>query len=83
MTSFRESPTPSSPNVSTDLKFALPLPVNIVISATSGSLVGMLVACRMVAHGLTQLGIGSEEIFRGDRLPTLPALEAQTLKAKS
>lgn len=34
-----------------------------------------VVSSQMVAHTLRQLGESSEELFRGDRLPTLPLLK--------
>jgi hypothetical protein len=45
---------------------------DMVICMTTGSLLLGLMGARAIATGLTALGIASEELFRGDRLPTLP-----------
>ncbi|MEM1311411.1 MAG: hypothetical protein AAF892_06725 [Cyanobacteria bacterium P01_D01_bin.71] len=44
---------------------------NMVISFLTGSLLVTLMACRTLADALTQVGIASEEVFRGERLPNL------------
>ncbi|MEM9948862.1 MAG: hypothetical protein AAF810_22755 [Cyanobacteria bacterium P01_D01_bin.36] len=77
MKSFREPTPPSLPTLS----LSLPLPIHLAISATAPSLIGLLVSGRMIGQGLTQLGIGSEELLRGDRLPPLPLLQSDAPKA--
>ena len=74
MTSFREPQSTATPSPLTGLKLSIPLPPPLAISVITGPVLGLLVSGRMVAQALTQLGVSSEELFRGDRLPTLPAL---------
>lgn len=83
MTSFREPETPSIPNSLADFKVSLPLPTHLAISATTAPLLGLLVSGHRVAHALTQLGVSSEEIFRGDRLPILPLLPKNEVNSES
>lgn len=44
---------------------------SVVISLLTGPLLVTLIAGRALADALTQLGIASEEVFRGERLPNL------------
>ncbi|MEM6835904.1 MAG: hypothetical protein AAF609_03530 [Cyanobacteria bacterium P01_C01_bin.120] len=44
---------------------------SVVISLLTGPLLVTLMACRTFADALTQAGIASEELFRGERLPNL------------
>ncbi len=44
----------------------------LVISLVSVPGLAVIVAAQSVMHHLEQLGVGSEEVFRGDRLPLLP-----------
>lgn len=43
----------------------------MVISMMTAPLLVGLLAGRAIADSLTQLGLASEELFRGERLPTL------------
>lgn len=70
MQSFQE---PTAQSV-TQPAISLPFDPNLLVSASAFPLLLGLASGRLLAHGLTQLGRSSEEIFRGDRLPPLPLL---------
>ena len=73
MQSFREptaSPLPK-PSIS------LPIAVDLTIGLSAVPLLALLIASRFAVDSLTQLGQASEEIFRGDRLPSLPRMSAE------
>ncbi len=70
MQSFREPSKPSLP----DLSVSLPVAVELTISASTLPLLALLTGGRAIAAGLNELGQASEEIFRGDRLPSRPLL---------
>ncbi len=59
---------------SPDLAIALPLPTNIAISLAMLPMLAVLVSSQVAIRTASQLGSSSEELFRGDRLPTLPLL---------
>jgi hypothetical protein len=42
------------------------------VSLVSVPILSVLVTAHAVLNRLEQVGVGSEEIFRGDRLPVLP-----------
>ncbi|NER81686.1 MAG: hypothetical protein F6K42_19420 [Leptolyngbya sp. SIO1D8] len=44
---------------------------NLVLSLVTGTFLLGLIGVRAVSEGLTQLGLASEEYFRGERLPIL------------
>ncbi len=44
---------------------------SMVISLLTGPLLLTLMGARVLSDGLTQVGIASEEFFRGERLPDL------------
>ena len=44
---------------------------NMVISLMTGPLLVALVGTRACSDALTQVGLASEEVFRGERLPNL------------
>lgn len=70
MKSFREPSSPSSP----DLSFSLPLAIDLAISFSTLPLLALLAAGRLASQSAIQLGEASEELFRGDRLPTRPLM---------
>lgn len=43
----------------------------MVVSIVTGPFLVGLIGIRAIADGLTQLGLASEELFRGERLPIL------------
>ena len=43
----------------------------MIVSMITGPFLLGLVGARAIAEGLTQLGLASEEVFRGERLPIL------------
>lgn len=43
----------------------------MIVSMMTGPFLLGLVGVRAIAAGLTQLGLASEEVFRGERLPIL------------
>jgi len=59
------------------------LPSDLVVSLTTIPLLLVLVGSRTLAKAVQQLGLASEEIFRGDRLPVLRVSEAETPNANS
>ncbi|MEL6939541.1 MAG: hypothetical protein AAFO84_10145 [Cyanobacteria bacterium J06598_1] len=71
MQSFREPNTSAQPK----LKVSLPLPADFAVAIATAPLIGALLASRVAAQSLVQLGQSSEELFRGERLPTLPLLQ--------
>lgn len=50
----------------------------MVISLMTGPLLVTLMGARALSEALTQLGLASEELFRGERLPTLQNVPNQT-----
>jgi len=44
---------------------------SVVISLMTGPLLVTLMGARALAEALTQAGVASEELFRGERLPNL------------
>ncbi|MGD1899314.1 MAG: hypothetical protein ACFB16_20500 [Phormidesmis sp.] len=74
MQSFREPTANSLP----DLKISLPVPADFLVSLASLPLMSILVSGHRLANSLTQLGTSSEELFRGDRLPSLPLLSSSS-----
>jgi len=80
MTSFQEPKSSLAPEALSNIKISLPLPMTLAIGATTAPFLGLLLSGRAVAQQLTQLGVSSEELFRGDRLPVLPALKPETTK---
>ena len=44
---------------------------NMMVSMITGPFLFGLLGARAIAEGLTQLGLASEEVFRGERLPIL------------
>ncbi|MEL6161210.1 MAG: hypothetical protein AAFR18_18530 [Cyanobacteria bacterium J06627_32] len=71
MQSFRE---PSN-SPAADISFRSPLDPNWTISLSTLPLLALLVSGQLIAEGMTQLGQSSEELFRGERLPSLPLLK--------
>ncbi|MEM8505949.1 MAG: hypothetical protein AAF716_22705 [Cyanobacteria bacterium P01_D01_bin.1] len=69
--STRTSTDPESSSFSV----ALPLPIDIAIGLATLPMLAIVISSQLAAHALTQLGDSSEELFRGDRLPTLPLLK--------
>ncbi|MGB3294461.1 MAG: hypothetical protein WBB01_15850 [Phormidesmis sp.] len=70
MQAFREFPSTTLPEQSV----SLPLAMDLTIGLTTCGLLALLAASQAAAEGLIQLGQTSEELFRGDRLPTLPLM---------
>ena len=60
-----QSPLPASGN--TDRHWS----PSMVISIVTGPFLLGLLGAQAIAESLTQLGLASEELFRGERLPTL------------
>lgn len=71
MQSFREPAVLSPLNLSK----SLPLAVDFTVCLTTVPLLSLLLLERTLTITLNELGEASEELFRGDRLPTLPLLE--------
>ncbi len=70
MNSFRESSTPSLP----DLSIALPLASTVTLGLATAPALALLTAARLMNEQAIALGKASEELFRGDRLPSRPLL---------
>ncbi|HEY9890031.1 MAG TPA: hypothetical protein V6D02_16615 [Candidatus Obscuribacterales bacterium] len=51
---------------------------SMVISLMTGSLLVALLGTRALAEVFTQVGLASEELFRGERLPNLPHAPQRT-----
>ena len=51
---------------------------SMVISLMTGPLLITLIGARALSDALTQLGLASEELFRGERLPILQSVPNQT-----
>ncbi len=71
MRSFRESLPSSVP----DLSVALPLATTLSIGLATVPLLAVLAAGRLIGEQAIELGKASEELFRGDRLPSRPLLD--------
>ena len=71
MQSFRQSEASSAPR----LNIQFPVATEVMISLSSLPLVSLLAVGYIVADGLAALGQTSEELFRGDRLPSLPLMK--------
>ncbi|MEG4573423.1 hypothetical protein QUA56_12120 [Microcoleus sp. N3A4] len=61
--------TPNSPN--------LPIPSNILLSLAALPMLGGLLATKAAAEFVASVGVESEEIFRGSRLPVLNFPQSQ------
>ena len=72
MQAFRESQSSQRP----DLPVSLPIAIDVTIGFTTCGLLALLSVGQATTEGLIQLGQASEEIFRGDRLPTLPLMSS-------
>ena len=70
MQSFRQSEVSSASGV----RVQLPVPTDVIISLSSLPLVAAIATGNMVADGLAKAGLQSEELFRGERLPSLPLM---------
>ena len=44
----------------------------MVLSMMTGPVLLGLISAQAIAEGFTQIGLASEEFFRGERLPVLP-----------
>ncbi|MEL6814498.1 MAG: hypothetical protein AAFP03_06760 [Cyanobacteria bacterium J06598_3] len=71
MQSFREPATSKRPS----LNISLPIAVELTISLGTLPLLAILTSSRALSFGLGQLGNASEELFRGQQLPTLPLMK--------
>ncbi|MFK8185564.1 MAG: hypothetical protein AB8B99_19480 [Phormidesmis sp.] len=71
MQSFREPAAPVRPAPS----LSIPVPIDFALVAGTIPLLAFVVSARLVAEGLTELGNASEELFRGERLPTRPLMQ--------
>jgi len=58
-----KNPTPNSPK--------LPIPSDILLSSIALPMLGGLLAANAAAEFVRSIGIESEEVFRGSRLPVL------------
>ena len=58
-----KTPTPKSPK--------LPIPSDILLSLAALPMLGGLLAGKAAAEFISSIGIESEEVFRGSRLPVL------------
>ncbi|MEO1445284.1 MAG: hypothetical protein AAFV46_03435 [Cyanobacteria bacterium J06635_11] len=72
MRSFREPETTGLP----PMKVSLPMGADISVGLATVPFLALLTAGSAIATSLAELGSASEELFRGDRLPTLPLLKA-------
>ena len=51
---------------------------SVVISLITGPLLVALIGARTVSDALTQVGLASEELFRGERLPNLQSIPSHS-----
>lgn len=51
---------------------------SVVVSLMTGALLVTLMGARALSEALTQVGLASEELFRGERLPNLQNVPNQT-----
>ncbi len=65
-------PAASQPDPAAGVPAIPPPPLPILVSLATGPVLGALVISKTVANAIITLGLSSEEIFRGDRLPILP-----------
>jgi hypothetical protein len=64
--------SPDSPPTDSASAPTVTVSVPLLTSLATGPVLGILAASRVLGHGLLELSRGSEEVFRGDRLPVLP-----------
>ena len=74
MQSFRQSERPALPKFSPQI----PVAPELLISLSSLPLLSSLSIGQVLARGLSEIGQASEELFRGDRLPSLPLMESDS-----
>lgn len=74
MQSFRQPEAPTLPKLSVQL----PIATELLISLSSLPLVSFLAIGQATASTLTEIGQASEELFRGDRLPSLPLMTRES-----
>jgi hypothetical protein len=67
-------PTDSTPVSQRHVLPAIPLP--LLVSLATGPVLCALFAGKAVSQTLIEVGLNSEEIFRGDRLPILPFVQS-------
>jgi len=70
MQSFREPSAPGLP----ELSVPLPVTADFAVSLSTLPVLILLTGGHALSDGLRQLGQASEELFRGDRLPSRPLL---------
>lgn len=71
MQSFREPSAAKLP----ELSISVPVSTDFAVSLGTLPVIALLTGGYAVASGLSQLGLASEELFRGDRLPSHPLLD--------
>jgi len=76
MQSFREDTAPeaASPTLS------ISVPVALAVAGGTLPLLAFVMAERVISEMLTEMGQASEELFRGDRLPTRPLMKQPPTK---
>lgn len=57
-------------------RIQLPIVPEVAIALSSLPLVSLLAASHLIAKGLVEVGQQSEELFRGERLPSLPLMRS-------
>lgn len=62
----QDLPKPQTPNTP-----KLPIPSDILLSIAALPMLGGLLAAKAAAEFVSSIGIESEEVFRGSRLPVL------------
>ncbi|MEM6449627.1 MAG: hypothetical protein AAF703_04855 [Cyanobacteria bacterium P01_D01_bin.105] len=70
MQSFREPAESAQPKPSVSVS----VPVDLALVAGTVPLLALVIGARVAANGLIELGRASEELFRGDRLPSRPLM---------
>ncbi|MEL7329404.1 MAG: hypothetical protein AAGJ69_06125 [Cyanobacteria bacterium J06559_1] len=71
MQSFREPEASKRPS----LGISLPIAIELTIGLSTLPMLAILTSSRVLSFGLLQLGHASEELFRGEQLPTLPLMK--------
>lgn len=59
-------------------RIQLPVAPEVAIGLSSLPSLSLLVIGHLIADGLVELGQQSEELFRGERLPSLPLMKPST-----
>ena len=74
MPSFRESAHDAAEAERLAPSLRVSVPVDLAVMAGTVPLLALVIGSRWLGEGMVELGKASEELFRGDRLPSRPLM---------